>query len=871
MDIQAAVDHACGAPLPFRWAGFRLTGPLDLSALREAWGEAVRAHRDGSGGAGSLCLTDFGSLTVAGVGTGVGTGTGAGPDADALAAELCDRWAAEPVPSPSGVRISAARLAPLEHVLFVAADRPMDEDAFVGLLGLLTAAYGRRRTGTDGAPGGSPAPATASPASPGREAERPRYDGAVLPFSWDGDLARDVATVADSEGASPAGVVLAAFRALLLRRGGRAGGATFRELLARMPHPGRGPSDVPGCDAVFADHRAARAALRLAGVRARPVAPGRARLSAGLALVLDEVSPAIAGRLEYRPAVYDTDAATDVLDRLRAQLTAAAAAPAAPVAEPPPRPDLTAAKGAAARPAAGGPPGARAVPASVAGHAGTGGPAVVWAGRATDYRRLDALAGRIAWRLGAVGVGRGDSVAVRMPPGPLRIAALLGVMASGARLLWMAPGPAGERGRAMLAALRPACLLVEDEPDGDDLVRWYRDGIGGRVLAAAEGGPRPAAFPAPPAVDPGDHAYVAFTSGSTGRPKGIVQTHGALAQFAHWMGDRFGMGPGARVAQWVSPEHDPALAEVCATLVAGGTLYVLPEEIRLNPDRLVPWLAEQRITHLQTVPGFARDLVEVIAGTAAGRRPRCLSHLLLMGEALTGELVGGLRRVLPDTRIFNLYGPTETIAATWHEATDAVSGPVPIGRPIPGRQVLVLDEDDLTCPVGVTGGIVVRSPHVTPGYLDGGDGAPFRPVDWLDDPEDPAGWYRTGDLGRRLPDGTLEFRGREDFQIKLSGNRVELTEIEASLAAHASVLECAVVPLVEARSGLVRRLAVHVVPRRDAAGRPVGAAREWRAHLRRHFGALHLPATFHEVPGRLPRNAAGKVDRSRLRTTAPVA
>ncbi|MCY0942943.1 AMP-binding protein [Streptomyces antarcticus] len=496
-------------------------------------------------------------------------------------------------------------------------------------------------------------------------------------------------------------------------------------------------------------------------------------------------------------------------------------------------------------------------------HAVTAGPAVVWAGETTDYAELDALGSRLAGALVAAGVAPGDAVAVRMAPGARRVAALLGVLASGARLLWLAPGPAGERGRAMLDVLRPVCMVTDGATDGDDLVSWYRTELGGRVLDA--GGPAdPAGIGQTPAIGPRDGAYVAFTSGSTGTPKGIPQSHDALAQFAHWMGRQFGMGPGARVAQWVSPEHDPALAEVCATLVAGGTLFPVSDAVRTNPDALVPWLAEHRITHIQTVPSFARDLLEVITDTAAGQRLGALSHVLLMGEALRAELVGGLTTALPSVRVFNLYGPTETVAATWHEVTDVTAGPVPIGRAIPGRQVLVLDGDDLTCPVGVTGGVVVRSRYVTPGYLGSTDRSAFRPVERLDTPDGDAGWYRTGDLARRLADGTLEFRGRADFQIKLSGNRVELTEIEASLASHDSVLECAVVPRTD-RPGPIRQLAVHVVPKRGTDGLPLGAAPQWRAHLRRHFGALNIPATFHEVSGRLPRNAAGKVDRARLR------
>ncbi|MFD7703699.1 AMP-binding protein [Streptomyces caelestis] len=846
MDIEAAAHRPGGrpsahTPAPPRHAGFRLTGNIDLRALRQAWHTVVRGCLGDAVAADPVRFTDVSALTV--------------DDVDALSAALCGRWATERAGAAPGprARLFAARLTGTDLVLFVSLDAEADGTCLPRLLDALSAAY------LDGPGAESGAGAPVSPAPPaGPAPEHRRYEGAVLPFSWDGALARRVGRTAEAEGASPQSVVLTAFRALL-RHGGHPGDETFRRLLADARHLTHGTWDLPHHDAVFTSRSAVPAVTRLLGLEARPVVPERVTVPAGLTLVVDVVSPRISGHLAYRTPVYDAASAADVLERLRALLTTAVAAPP-PGAGAPERntslPALTSDDG-------------EPVHVRATAHARGDAPAVVAAGCATDYASLGAAVREVAQRLAAL-VVPGDAVAVRMPAGALRIAALLGVLSRGARLLWLAPGAAGERSRAMLSTLRPACVLVEGDHD-DDLLRWYRDELGGRVLDLAADDPLPAEEIPAPRVAPGDGAYVAFTSGSTGRPKGVPQSHAALSQFAHWMGTRFAMGPGARVAQWVSPEHDPALAEVSATLVAGGALYVVPDDVRINPDRLVPWLAGQRITHIQTVPSFARDLLDVITRTGAAPELGALGHILLMGEALPPELVAGLAEVLPSARVFNLYGPTEVVAATWHEVTGAVRGPVPIGRAIPGREVLIVDEDDLPCPTGVTGALVVRSPYVTPGYLGSDDRAPFRPVKGMEAPGATAGgWYRTGDLGRRLPDGTIEFRGREDFQIKLSGNRVELTEVEASLSLHPSVLECAVVPVADA-SGLVGRLAVHVVPRRDAGGRPTGTASAWRAHLRRYFGPLNLPATFHEVVDRLPRNAAGKVDRSRLRAMRPVA
>ncbi|MFD1832731.1 amino acid adenylation domain-containing protein [Streptomyces desertarenae] len=781
------------------YAALHVAGPLDPASLRTAWRTAVSR--------------------VLGAGAGAGT-----------TVHFTDRTA-PPLPAPGGpvVCLHAVRLAAEEHGLLPAARRDaVDGGDFARLLDALAAGYG--------AAAGTP---------PDTDPLRSAAPGNAVRFDWGAGIRRRAAALAAVHGTVPAAVVLAAFRALLHRHRGDHGDISFRELLDQWPLP---PS-------------AAGLALRSVTAYGAEETPG------GLHLELDGHPSSVGGALRYG-VPHDARSAECLLEQAHVLLDAALDDPCLTIGRLPlETPDrLLAALRDADRllPPGSGP---RPVHLLVGGDAGDDAPAVEWDGRAVGYGALRDRADRIARHLLSRGARDGATVAVRMPPGDLRVAVLIAVMASGARLLWLGTGAAGERNRAMLRELRPVCMVLDGDGDGDELAGWYVRELGGRLLDAARARrtAAPADAPAPAAARPDRHAYVAFTSGSTGRPKGIPQTHAALAQFAQWLGRQFAMGPGARVAQWVAPEHDPALCEVFATLVAGGTLCPVPDRVRANPDRLVPWLAQQRITHIQTVPSFARDLLTAVADGA--ERPGSLRHVLLMGEALRGDLVNDLRDAFPGVRVANLYGPTETIAATWHEAEGTERGTVPIGRPIPGRQVLVLDGDDRPCPAGVTGEIVIHSPYVTDGYLGTADRSAFRPVEALPGTEPgaraDAGWYRTGDLARRRWDGALEFRGRKDFQVKVFGNRVELTEIEAALASHPSVHECAVVPQAN-ESGLVTRLTVYVVPHRGADGTGRAAAREWRAHLRRHFGPLTLPATFREVPDRLPRNAAGKIDRSRL-------
>ncbi|MFE9656592.1 AMP-binding protein [Micromonospora sp. NPDC006431] len=474
--------------------------------------------------------------------------------------------------------------------------------------------------------------------------------------------------------------------------------------------------------------------------------------------------------------------------------------------------------------------------------------AVSWSTGPVTARDLDRRAARIAAALPGLA---GWPVAVRVPAGPDRYAALLGVLRAGAHLVWSGTGAGGDRGRMILDSVRPAAVLTGGTDD--DLAAWYAERAGVPLLDVTA---LPDAEPAEHNVPPEAWAYIAHTSGSTGQPKGVPQTHAALAQFSTWFAGEFGLGPGVRVAQWVAPEHDPALCETFATLVAGAQLCPVPEAVRVHPGRLLDWLAAERIDVLQTVPSFARELLRESLGGARARL--ALRRLLLMGEAVPDDLVQGLHVAAPGMELVNLYGPTETVAATWHRIPRTSQGPVPIGWPIPGREVLVLDELDRDCPPGTVGELVVRSPYVTPGYLgrsgDGDRGHPaFRGVPG----RGPGPWYRTGDLGLRRPDGLLEFRGRRDQQVKIQGHRIELAEVEAVLLGHASVAECAVLP-VSGADGIVTGLVAYVVPRAEPA------PAQWRAHVRQRFGEVLLPMTFRVVPDALPRNETGKVDSRRL-------
>ncbi|GAT67109.1 AMP-dependent synthetase [Planomonospora sphaerica] len=947
---------------------YRISGDLDVGALRAAWREVVSRHEPlrtvvrECGGRLVQHVSPWSeeaghALALLGPDAGGGPGTGGGPDAERRAERVRAALAAEPFDLARGplARATLVRLGEADHLLTLAFHRVVADDRSVSIVvDELSAGYAAALAGL---PAGA-----ALPALPSRFADHARRQrrwirtpafrelldwwtrtltplpppaalpvdrgrpgaprGGAVRFDWGTEAAAQVAELARAAGTAPSTVLLAALHCLLHRYGGAdrtavtvpaslrtapetdllvgpfvnplvltadlSGGPGFRELLTaldgrvreslarrELPFPhlvralgaGRDPHRVPLCDVVLDVRETPESELRLPGAEVRRLPGGDGAAAADLAFTVDLAGPSVTGSLACRGGLLDRDSARSLLDQLRTLLAAAAEDPALPVDALPlePADRVRAAVREADR--TGGPPspgpGVHELVRRHAVHRPHAG-AVDWGGDVTPYRELTRWAAALSARLRDAGCAEGAAVAVRMPPGPGRIAALLGVLSAGAHLVWLGTGDAGDRVKAVLSDLRPACMLVEDPAGGDGLAEWYRGELGGRVLDGAAGaGNAPVEAPSfPGAPGPDAWAYVAYTSGSTGRPKGIPQTHAALAQFVTWFAAEFGIGPGSRVAQWVAPEHDPALCEVFAALVSGATLCPVPDGVRAHPEKLAAWLADQGITHLQTVPSFAGTLLGAIAGGGAAERFAALRHVLLMGEAVPPELVRGLRAALPAARLVNLYGPTETIAATWQEIGDE-TGAVPIGRPIPGRQVLVVDGRDRPCPAGVTGEIVVRSPYVTPGYVGASAGAAaFRPLRGIEEPAAAGRTYRTGDLARRRRDGRLEFRGRKDFQVKLSGIRIELTEVEAALSAHESVAECAVVART-GRDGLPDVLVAYVVPVPAASG-DASPVRAWRACLRRRFGRETPPVLFTVLDRPLPRNLTGKVDRGRL-------
>uniref|UniRef100_UPI00131ECCB1 amino acid adenylation domain-containing protein n=1 Tax=Streptomyces sp. NRRL S-1868 TaxID=1463892 RepID=UPI00131ECCB1 len=342
-------------------------------------------------------------------------------------------------------------------------------------------------------------------------------------------------------------------------------------------------------------------------------------------------------------------------------------------------------------------------------------------------------------------------------------------------------------------------------------------------------------------------AYVIYTSGSTGRPKGVVVSRGAMASLVEWA---VSLGRERFERTWFSTSlnFDVSVFELFGTLAAGGTLEVARDVLELA-ERSGGWSGSL----ISAVPSaFSAVLAEEDLRVTAGA-------VVLAGEAFPAGLAGRIGEVLPGAVVANIYGPTEATvyAAGWFSDVEGEpdGGSVPIGRPVAGKSLRVLDAALRPVPVGVWGELYIGGQGVARGYHERPGLTAER---FVADPFAPGRrLYRSGDVVRWTGDGVLEYAGRGDDQVKVRGYRIELGEIEAALSSHGRVARAAVVAR-EDRPG-VKRLAAYLVPQSDVSV----SVDEVREHVAGVLPEYMVPAAF-VVLDALPLNAAGKLDRRAL-------
>ncbi|MEQ9628430.1 MAG: amino acid adenylation domain-containing protein, partial [Roseitalea porphyridii] len=365
--------------------------------------------------------------------------------------------------------------------------------------------------------------------------------------------------------------------------------------------------------------------------------------------------------------------------------------------------------------------------------------------------------------------------------------------------------------------------------------------IGGLSGSPLDGGPAP-----------GDLMYVIYTSGSTGRPKGVMNQHDGVLNRLLWAQDRFGLWDGDAVLQKTTYCFDVSVWELIWPLVAGARMVLLEDGGEKDVALLRRTVEERGVTLMHFVPSMLEVFLEGLeVGSLKG-----LCKVLCSGEALKPHHVSGFREALPHVELHNLYGPTEAaIDVTCWSAPEAwpASRPVPIGRPVANTWVYILDGRGRLCPVGSIGEIVIGGVQVSRGYLNLPDLTADR---FVADPFGGGGLvYRTGDLGRWLPDGNIEFIGRSDNQVKVRGYRIELGEIEGAVHRSGLVRQCVVVAREDDRGN--KQLVGYAVPE-GAFDREALVS-----YLSEHLPDYMVPNIWGTLES-LPLTPNGKVDRRAL-------
>ncbi|MGV9482427.1 amino acid adenylation domain-containing protein, partial [Gordonia aichiensis] len=386
----------------------------------------------------------------------------------------------------------------------------------------------------------------------------------------------------------------------------------------------------------------------------------------------------------------------------------------------------------------------------------------------------------------------GDVVAVVVPRSMAQLAALQGVLRAGAAYLPIDTDTPADRVATILDDARPAAVIVGgDNPACSDAgypTVHIDDAMFGYGSAGAADDTLDGAGTAPGAtasngsvsrVHPDEAAYVIYTSGSTGRPKGVVVTHRSVVNVLRWRAETMpggGIGPGDTVLAKTPVGFDGAVWELLLPFTVGASALVAEPGAQRDPQRLADIIGAHGVSTSVFVPSLLEHFVPRLQGLDS------LRHLIVGGEALRTDLVDEVLAAAPSVALINAYGPTETtvVVADHTACADAATRTAPIGRPITGTDLLVLDTSLRRVPDGAVGELYVRGTPLARGYL----GRPGRTAAaFVADPtgEVPGGRvYRTGDLVRRR-NGELEYLGRTDSQVKVRGNRVELGEIEAAL------------------------------------------------------------------------------------------
>lgn len=470
--------------------------------------------------------------------------------------------------------------------------------------------------------------------------------------------------------------------------------------------------------------------------------------------------------------------------------------------------------------------------------------AVVFGQKQLSYRELNERSNQLAFYLMSKGVKKETLVPICLQRCPEMIIAILGILKAGGAYVPIDPQYPPERIRYIIGDTN-AHIIIGSEQSGLHLPGTSPSPVLYIDPGSSDIDNQPTGNPSVE-IEPGQLAYVIYTSGSTGKPKGVLIEHKAVVNLIHYQTKFFHLAADEKVLQFSNYCFDASVEQIFLALFNGATLVLLREDLLLHTALFESFLQENKISHLHATPFFLETL-------QAADYPH-LKRVIAGGDVCRKELA---TRWKNKVSFYNEYGPTETTITAIEYKDDTHAEPslsVPIGKPVANTQVHIVNREDTLCPVGVPGELCISGVQVARGYLH----LPGLTAEkFVADQTGTAGsmMYRTGDMGRWLPDGNIEYLGRADEQVKIRGYRIELGEIETVLQAYGAISQAVVLAKEDPQGN--KRLACYIVPT-QAFNREAVVS-----YLRNKLPEYMIPTLWVEMSS-LPLTSNGKVDKKVL-------